>query len=332
MLGVFPARPAMELIRGLHNLKARHRGCVASIGNFDGVHLGHQAIIGQLAEHAARLNLPVTVIIFEPQPLETFQPADKVPPRLTRLREKLQALRRYSVDRVLCLRFDETLARMPPDEFIQRILVDGLGVRYVVVGDDFRFGARRGGDFALLRRTGEAHGFPVVPMPTVIIDGERVSSTRIRAALAAGDFAVAEKLLGRPYRMCGRVAHGDKRGRTIGVPTANVHLHRVATPVRGVYVVEVFGLHHEPVGGVANVGTRPTVDGTRTLLEIHLFEWSREIYGHYININFLHKLRDEQRFASFDELKVRIQRDIDEARDWLSNRARGDLEHAVSHS
>jgi len=323
----------MELIRGLHNLKPRHRGCVATIGNFDGVHLGHQAIIGQLADAGAELHLPSTVIIFEPQPLEHFQQdADKVPPRLTRLREKLQALRRYSVDRVLCLRFDEQLASMPPDEFVRRILIDGLGVRYLVVGDDFRFGAKRAGDFALLRRAGETHGFPVVPMHTFLIDGARVSSTRIRQALAAGDLAGAEKLLGRPYRMCGRVAHGDKRGRTIGVPTANVHLHRVATPVKGVYVVEVFGLHHEPVSGVANVGSRPTVDGTRTLLEIHLFEFSREIYGHYININFLHKIRDEQRFASFDELKLRIQRDIDEARAWLARRERGTLGQAASHS
>lgn len=323
----------MELIRGLHNLKPRHRGCVATIGNFDGVHLGHQAIIGQLADAGAKLHLPSTVIIFEPQPLEHFQQeVDKVPPRLTRLREKLQALRRYSVDRVLSLRFDDRLASMPPDEFIRRILVDGLGVRYLVVGDDFRFGARRAGDFALLRRAGEAHGFPVVPMHTFLIDGVRVSSTRIREALAAGDLAGAEKLLGRPYRMCGRVAHGDKRGRTIGVPTANVHLHRVATPVKGVYVVEVFGLHHEPVSGVANVGSRPTVDGTRSLLEVHLFEFSREIYGHYININFLHKIRDEQRFASFDELKLRIQRDIEEARGWLAQRERGILGQAASHS
>jgi riboflavin kinase/FMN adenylyltransferase len=322
----------MELIRGLHNLKARHRGCVATIGNFDGVHLGHQAIIGQLAEVGAELHLPTTVIIFEPQPLEYFQKGDQVPPRLTRLREKLRALRRYSVDRVLCLRFDEQLAGMPPEEFIRRILVDGLGVRYLVVGEDFRFGAKRAGDFALLKRAGEKHGFQAVPMHTVAMDGERVSSTRIRQALAAGDLATAEKLLGRPYRMCGRVAHGDKRGRTIGVPTANVHLHRVATPVKGVYVVEVFGLHHEPVAGVANVGSRPTVDGTRTLLEIHLFEFSREIYGHYININFLHKLRDEQRFASFEELKTRIQRDIEEARNWLAAREHGGLDRAASHS
>lgn len=321
----------MELIRGLHNLQPRHRGCVATVGNFDGVHLGHQAIIGQLAEKGGEMHLPITVMIFEPQPLEYFQSRDKVPPRLTRFREKIQALRRYSVDRVLSIPFDERLANMPPDEFIRRILVEGLDVRYLVVGDDFRFGAKRAGDFALLRKAGEQYGFQVVPMHTVRIDGERVSSTRIRQTLGAGDLAGAEKLLGRPYRMCGRVAHGDKRGRTIGVPTANVHLHRIAAPLKGVYVVDVFGLHNEPVSGVANIGTRPTVDGTRTLLEIHLFEFSREIYGHYINVNFLHKLRDEQRFASFDELKQRIQRDIEEARAWLDARERNNLGRAAGH-
>lgn len=319
MLAVFE-RIGMEFIRGLHNLRPRHRGCVATIGNFDGVHLGHQAIIGQLAEKAAELRLPTTVVLFEPQPLEYFQSPERVPPRLARLREKLQALRRYSVDRVLCLEFNDRLARLPPQEFIDRILVDGLDVRYLVVGDDFRFGAQRAGDFALLRRAGEARGFPVVPMATFTIDGERVSSTRVRQALGRGDLAEAEKLLGRPYRMCGRVAHGDKLGRTLGVPTANVHLHRLATPIRGIFVVEVFGLQHEPIAGVASIGNRPTVGGTRTLLEIHLFEFSREIYGHYIQINFLHKLRDEQRFASLDELKAHIQRDIDEARAWLDQR------------
>lgn len=322
----------MQLIRGLHNLKSSQRGCVATIGNFDGVHLGHQAVIGQLAEKGAELHLPATVIVFEPQPLEYFQSADKVPPRLTRLREKIQALRRYSVDRVLCLRFDARLATMPAEAFIQKILVEGLGVRYLVVGDDFRFGAKRAGDFALLRTAGEAHGFEVVPMHTFAIDGERVSSTRVRQALAAGDLATAEKLLGRSYRMCGRVAHGDKLGRTIGIPTVNVHLHRVATPVKGIFVVEVFGLHHEPVAGVASVGTRPTVDGTRMLLEVHLFEFSREVYGHYININFLHKLRDEQRFASLDELKAHIQRDIDAAHAWFAVRAQSGHDPAVRYS
>ena len=306
----------MELIRGLHNLTSRHRGCVATLGNFDGVHLGHQAVIGQLAEKAAALHLPALVILFEPQPQEYFQP-HSAPARLSRLREKLKALQRYSVDRVLCLRFDARLAAMPAEEFIQRVMIEGLGVRYVVAGDDVRFGKDRRGDCAMLQAAGRAHGFQVVPMHTFALDGERVSSTRIRRALAAGDLDSAAKLLGRPYRMCGRVAHGDKRGRTIGIPTANIHLHRRATPVKGVYVVEMFGLEREPLAGVANVGTRPTVDGTRTLLEVHVFDFDQDIYGRYVSVNFLHKLRDEQRFAAFDELKTRIYRDLDEARAWL---------------
>jgi riboflavin kinase/FMN adenylyltransferase len=310
----------MQLIRGLYNLRPAHRGCVATIGNFDGVHLGHQAVIGQLAEKGAELHLPPVVILFEPQPLEFFR-GREAPSRLTRFREKLRALQRYAVERVLCLRFNKRLADMSAEAFIRRVLVEGLAVRYLVVGDDFRFGHDRRGDFAMLRAAGEQHGFQVVSMHSVLVDGERVSSTRIRRCLADGDLATTAQLLGRPYRMCGRVAHGDKRGRTIGIPTANVHLHRKVTPVRGVYVVEVFGLEREPLYGVANVGNRPTVDGTRTLLEIHLFDFSGEIYGHYININFLHKLRDEERFASFEELKRRIHLDIDEARAWLAAHA-----------
>lgn len=303
----------MELIRGLHNLKPRHRGCVATIGNFDGVHLGHQAVIGQLAEKAEALGLPTTVILFEPQPAEYFAPQQAVP-RLTRLREKLVALRRYAVNRVCCLRFDARLAAMEPEDFIQRVLVDGLGVRYLVVGDDFRFGNKRRGDFAMLAEAGQHHGFQVVNMHTVTIDGERVSSTRIRAALAAGDLVTAEKLLGRPYRMCGRVAHGDKLGRTLGFPTANIHLHRQATPLKGVFVVEMFGLRHEPAAGAASIGTRPTVGGTRTLLEVHLLDFNEDIYGAYVSVNFLHKLRDEKRFGSLEELAGWIRKDVDDTR------------------
>lgn len=303
----------MELIRGWHNLRPQHRGCVATIGNFDGVHLGHQAVIGQLAEKAQELGLPTQVILFEPQPQEFFHP-DAAIPRLTRLREKLQALRRFSVDRVLCLRFDSRFAAMEPEEFIRRILIDGLGVRYLVVGDDFRFGHKRRGDFDMLAAAGAKHGFQVVNMHTVTIDAERVSSTRIRATLAAGDLATAEKLLGRPYRMCGRVAHGDKLGRTLGFPTANIHLHRKATPITGIFAVEVFGLRIEPVPGAANVGTRPTVGGTRTLLEVHLLDFHEDIYGEQVQVNFLRKFRDEKRFDSLDELRRWITRDVEDVR------------------
>jgi len=306
----------MELIRGLHNLKPRHRGCAATIGNYDGVHLGHQAVLGQLAQKASELGLPTTVIVFEPQPQEYFEPHAALP-RLTRLREKLQALRRFGVERVLCLRFDRRLASMSPQEFIQRVLVDGLGVRYLVVGDDFRFGAGRKGDFAMLQSAGREHGFPAVPMLTFNIDDARVSSTRVRAALVSGDMTGAERLLGRPYRMSGRVAHGDKLGRTLGIPTANVYLHRQATPVKGVFVVEVFGLDTEPLFGVANVGTRPTVNGTYGLLEVHLFDFDQQIYGRYMHVNFLHKLRDEKRFDSLDELTRYIHLDMDHAREFF---------------
>jgi riboflavin kinase/FMN adenylyltransferase len=309
----------MELIRGLHNLRPRHHGCVATIGNFDGVHLGHQAVLGQLAEKGAELCLPSTVITFEPQPQEYFAP-DKAPPRLTRLREKLKALRRYAVDRVLCLAFNRQLAELEAEAFIQRILVDGLGVRYLVVGDDFHFGKGRRGNFQMLQQAGERHGFQVVNMHTFALGGARVSSTRIRQALAQGEMEAAEQLLGRPYRMCGRVAHGDKRGRTIDFPTANLFLHRKVTPVDGVFAVEMFGIEGEPVAGVANVGSRPTVDGTRSLLEVHLFDFAAEIYGRYVHVDFLHKLRPERRFESFELLKEQIELDVQAARRFFAER------------
>lgn len=322
----------MELIRGLHNLTSRHRGCVATIGNFDGVHLGHQAVIGQLAEKARALGLPTLIMLFEPQPAEFFAP-DEAPARLTRLREKCLVLRRYSVDRVLCVRFDAAFAGMEPETFVRRVLVQGLGVRYLVVGDDFRFGKNRRGDFAFLQKAGSQNDFQVVNMHTVSIDGERVSSTQVRRALAAGELAMAEKLLGRPYRMSGRVGHGNRLGRRIGMPTANIHVHRKLTPINGIFVVEVFGLDAEPLAGVANVGTRPTVDGTRTLLEIHLLNFDGDIYGRYLNVNFLHKLRDEERFDSVDELKRQMFADADNARaffkDYHPQKGRKSKEHVA---
>jgi len=309
----------MQLIRGLHNLLPEHRGCVATIGNFDGVHLGHQAVLGQLAEQAEKMQLPSVVITFEPQPQEFFA-ADNSKPRLTRFREKIQALKRYAVDRVLCLRFDERLASLDAAAFIQQVLLQGLDVKYLVVGDDFRFGKGREGDFQTLCEAGKQSGFPVVNMHTFEIEGDRVSSTRIRNALVQGDLVLAEQLLGRPYRMCGRVAHGDKRGRTIGFPTANIHLHRKTSPVQGVYAVEMFGIEGEPVAGVANVGNRPTVDGTRSLLEVHLFDFSQEIYGRYVHVNFVHKIRDEMKFESFDQLKLQIASDAKHARQLFDGR------------
>ncbi|HKQ31437.1 MAG TPA: bifunctional riboflavin kinase/FAD synthetase [Burkholderiales bacterium] len=307
----------MDFIRGLHNLKPRHRGCVATIGNFDGVHLGHQAVIGQLARKAAALELPTTLILFEPQPLEFFQP-DSVPARLTRLREKLEQLRRHPVDRILCMEFTAAFAAWSAEQFIARVLVQGLDVRYLVVGDDFRFGAGRRGDFALLREAGKQHGFDVVATDTVAVQGERVSSTRVREYLASHDLAMAERLLGRPYGMSGRVAHGNKLGRELGIPTANIHVHRRRTPVAGIFVAEVVGLGSTPLPGVASVGTQPTVGGTRTLLEVHLLDFNRDIYGKHVTVNFLKRLRDEQRFESLEELKQWIERDIADSRLFFS--------------
>lgn len=305
----------MELIRGINNLRPQHHGCVATIGNFDGIHLGHQAMLRQLEKQAKALNLPLTVITFEPQPQEFFH--GDSPPRLTRLREKIDALTTERVDQMLCLSFNKALAEMPADDFIKDILVDGLGIRYLLVGDDFRFGKGRKGDYPMLQTAGAPLGFEVASIDTVDIEGERVSSTRIRENLLHGKMAMAERLLGRPYKMCGRIAHGDKRGRSIGFPTANIHLHRKASPVEGVFAVEMTGINDTPLKGVANVGTRPTVCGTRALLEVHLFDFDQDIYGRHVGVNFLHKIRDEQRFDSIDELVKQITQDAADARTYF---------------
>ena len=304
----------MQVIRGLHNLRAEHRGCVATIGNFDGVHLGHQEVFRHLLAKAAELGLPAIVVTFEPQPQEFFSP-DQAPARLTRMREKLMAIKDSGIHRVVVLEFGPKLASMSADEFVQELLVDGLGARYLFIGDDFRFGKGRSGDFDTLRQAGHEQGFGVENINTYAMGEERVSSTRIRSALAGGDLDLARRNLGRPYRIFGRVAHGDERGRTIGFPTANIDLHRKVSPLRGVYAVRVAGLGTESRNGVANIGTRPTVKGdSRYLLEVYLFDFDRSIYGEHIEVEFCRKLRDEKRFDSFDELKQQIARDTRSAR------------------
>lgn len=306
-----------KIIRGLYNLPDPAQGCVATIGNFDGVHLGHQAVLTQLAMKADMLNLPAVVITFEPQPFEYFVP-EKVPARLSRFREKVEALRAYSIQKLCVLRFNRQLAEMQAETFIQKLLVEGLNVRYLVVGDDFRFGKDRQGDFALLQQVGKQHGFQVVNMHTFAIEDMRVSSTRIREALQDGDLAVAEKLLGRPYRMSGRVAHGDKRGRKMGYPTANIHLHRAKVPLNGVYAVQLYGIDEEPVNGVANIGVRPTISGSdKALLEVHLFDFKRDIYGEHVQVYFLKKLREEQKFASLEQLIEQIHIDSAQAKGFF---------------
>ena len=300
----------------MQNLPAEPRGCVATIGNFDGVHLGHQAVLSQLAMKGDMLALPAVVITFEPQPFEYFAP-DKAPARLTRLREKVEALRCYSIQQLCVLRFNAKLAQMTAQDFIRQLLVDGLNVKYLVVGDDFRFGKDRQGDFAMLQEAGREYGFQVVNMHTFAIDEHRVSSTRIRNALQEGNLAMAEKLLGRPFRMSGRVAHGDKRGRKLGFPTANIYLHRYQTPLKGVFAVQLFGIAEEPVNGVANIGIRPTIGTEKVVLEVHLFDFAREIYGEHVQVYFLKKLRDESRFSDLSALQAQIDKDCQQARQFF---------------
>lgn len=307
----------MQLIRGAHNLRERHRACVATIGNFDGVHRGHQAVLDQLDSHARRLQLPTTVITFEPTPQEYFTPAE-APARLCRLREKLAEFKKHGVERVLVLEFDAQLAEQEPHQFIARVLVDGLAVKYLVVGDDFRFGKARRGDFDRLTEAGKRYGFPVETTTTYIDQGQRVSSTRIREALRDGALDTAQRLLGRPYSMHGRVAAGDRRGRTIGFPTANIRLHRLQTPLTGVYAVRVHCLEAFALPAVANLGTRPTVDGTEPVLEVHIFDFERDIYGAHLEVEFVRKLREEKKFESFADLKRQIQQDAMAARDCFS--------------
>jgi riboflavin kinase/FMN adenylyltransferase len=308
----------MKLIRGLTQIPRLPQGSVVTLGNFDGVHLGHQAVLQQAARHAQRLGLPLVVLIFEPLPREFFSPAAPVA-RLTRLRERVVFIAALAlVDFLVVLPFNAALAQMPAPEFIQKILVDALRVRQCVIGDDFRFGRGRQGDFALLRACGAALGFAVEAADTWLHEGERVSSTRIRAHLAARDVVGAARLLGRPFTLCGRVIHGDKRGRQLGFPTANVALHRRLSPLRGVFVVVAYLSDGARLGGVANIGNRPTVGGTDARLEVHLFDFNQDIYGKLLRVEFLHALRDEQKFNSLAELTAQITHDAQAARVWLT--------------
>jgi len=312
----------MKLIRGIHNLGQAPHGCVLTIGNFDGVHRGHQALLQRLRAEGRERGLPVVVMIFEPQPLELFA-VDKAPARLTRLRDKVRYLAESGVDYVLCVRFDRRFAALTAQAFISDLLVKRLGVQYLAVGDDFRFGAGREGDFLLLQKAGDEFGFDVTSTQTFCEGGLRISSTAVRQALAEDDLELAETLLGHPFSISGRVVHGDELGRTIGFPTANLPLRRQVSPVKGVYAVEVAGLGDKLLPGVANIGTRPTVAGVRQQLEVHLLDVVMDLYGRHIDVILRKKIRNEQRFASLDELKAQIARDELTARELfgLSNPA-----------
>jgi riboflavin kinase/FMN adenylyltransferase len=306
----------MELIRGLHNLRPRHRGCALTIGNFDGVHRGHQAVFAQLAAIAEKEGVPATALTFEPQPREFFS-GGNAPARLTRLREKIQALADTPLDRVVLARFTDSFSQLSPEAFVDEVLVGALDVRHVVVGEDFHYGHRARGTFAALEEAGQRLGFGVTRCVTFEIDGRRVSSSWVRDDLFDGELAKAAELLGRPYCIQGRVVPGSQVGRTIGYPTANVPLRRLSTALAGVFAVRVHGLAETPLAGAANLGTRPTVNGSEKLLEVHLLDFDGDIYGCHVSVEFVHKLRDEEHFDSIETMKAQIIRDETAARELL---------------
>ena len=309
----------MELIRNLHNFRERHRGCVATIGNFDGVHLGHQAIIRQLQTAAEKHGQPSVIVTFEPHPQEFFSPK-KAPARLMRLREKLGYLRQTGIDRVVCLRFDQTLADMFAEDFISNILVEKLDVRHLIIGDDFRFGKNRLGDIETLKKYAAQSGFDVGHTDTRMIEGRRVSSTWLRELLAAGKMLEAVELLGRPYAISGRVVHGEKRGRVLGYPTININLHRHLSPVSGIFAAKVYGLQAETIHAAVSIGNRPMFGGDDINLEAHLLDFDREVYGAYVTVELLKQLRHEKMFDNIDELKKQMACDISEARKFFTEK------------
>lgn len=296
---------------------------VLTIGNFDGLHRGHEALLDRLTAHARSVALPAAVLTFEPHPREFFTP-DQAPARLTSLREKLNLLESSGIDQVYVCRFNAKLAALSAESFIQDILVRGLSVRHLIIGDDFRFGKGRRGDFALLQQAGLEHRFGVEAMHTIDWQGERVSSSAVRDALEAGDIEHAARLLGRPYCIAGRVEHGEKVGRQLGFPTANVQLKRKRLPLAGIFAVTVSGVAPQPQPGAASLGVRPTLGvGLKPMLEVHLLDFEGSIYGAHVTVNFLHKLRDEARYDSLDALKAQIAKDVDATRTYFLNMKNG---------
>lgn len=292
---------------------------VLTIGNFDGVHRGHQALLERLIAHARSVSLPATVLTFEPSPREFFFP-DQAPARLNSLREKLKLLECGGVDQVYVCRFNARLAALSAADFIERILVKGLAARHLMIGDDFRFGHGRSGDFKLLQRAGLEHHFNVEMMPTIDWQGERVSSSAVREALEKGEIEHADRLLGRAYRISGRVMHGDKIGRQLGFPTANVQLKRKRLPLLGVFAVTLSGIAAQPLPGAASLGVRPTLSaGLKPVLEVHLLDFERDIYGAHVTVNFMHKLRDEHKYDSLEALKAQIALDVSATRTYFAN-------------
>lgn len=306
----------MRITHGFRPLGIPH---AVTIGNFDGLHVGHKTMLARLQDVARASGLPTCVLSFEPHPREFFTP-DQAPARLSSLREKAECLQRLGIDRLHVFRFDRAFSGLSADAFIEQVLGRTLQARYVLVGDDFRYGAKRAGDFSLLARAGQSLGFDAEFLPTVEVAGERVSSTAVRSALAAGELEHAARLLGRPYSISGRVVHGDKLGRDIGFPTANIQLKHNRPPLMGIFAVELCGLNGEPLQGVASLGKRPTVKSADAVpvLEVHLFDFNADIYGRRVRVDFLHKLRDEEKYPDLDSLVAQIRRDVDNAKHYLA--------------
>lgn len=306
----------MTFVRSLRSLRAEAGGSVVSIGSFDGVHLGHQSILRTVVERASALDLTSVAMTFEPQPREFFA-EERAPARLMRLREKIEALSDVGVDRVVCLHFNRELRSLTAAEFIVQVLVDGLQVKHLIVGDDFRFGCDRSGDLSMLREFGNRYDFSVRDTQTLETRGRRISSTLVRETIELGDFPQVAQLLGRPFAIKGRVVHGQHLGRELGFPTANVHLHRYRAPLTGVFAVRV-KVADQVYYGAANVGVRPTIgDSVKPILEVHLLNFRGQLYGHFISVEFLHKIRDEQKFDGLDALVKGIESDIKEIKLWL---------------
>ena len=307
----------MRITHGFNSLNAPH---AVTIGNFDGLHVGHQTMLARLQHIARARNLPTCVLSFEPHPREFFTPAD-APARLSSLREKADRLHQLGIDRLHIFHFIRPFAALNAAEFIQRVLVDTVHARYVLVGDDFRYGAQRAGDFALLANSGPTLGFDADALPTVELAGERASSTAVRNALAAGDLAHASRLLGRPYSICGRVVHGDQLGRELGYPTANIQFKLNRPPLAGIFAVTVSGINGQTLPGVASLGVRPTVKnaGAVPVLEVHLFDFNTDIYGQRVRVDFLHKLRDEAKYPDLPTLVAQIGRDVEDAKHYLAH-------------
>jgi len=302
----------MHFFRGLHNTRSFSQGCVLTIGNFDGVHSGHRQVLAKLTAEAESLGLPAAVMIFEPQPKEHFD-IEGSPARLTTLAEKIELLEQQGIDALACMAFNNRFMSLSAEDFVKQVLVDGLNVKALIIGDDFKFGCDRSGDFEYLKQAGQKHGFTVQDTKTVLQGGMRVSSTEVRAALEQGDLTQAQVLLGREFAISGRIAHGQKLGRTLGVPTANVILKRHKTPLVGVYAVQVV-TSSGTYNGVANIGMRPTVGALVPILEPHLFDFDGDLYGQRLKVVFKQKIRDEKRFNGLDELKAAIYNDIEKAK------------------